>query len=74
MMSLTFSLFTQVSGSGPLGPLVKLSRLIPRFSLNYMYFISWPTLIFFEVACSLTVLDCTLRKIQPNIQGGVAKL
>ena len=24
MMSLTFGLFTQVSGSGPLGPLVKL--------------------------------------------------
>ena len=25
MMSLTFGLFTQVSGSGPLGPLVKLA-------------------------------------------------
>ena len=37
-------------------------------------FISWPTLFFFEVACSLIVLDCTLRKIQPNIQGGGAKL
>ena len=27
MMSLTFDLFTQVSGSGPLGPLVALSNL-----------------------------------------------
>ena len=31
-------------------------------------------LFFFEVACSLIVLDCTLRKIQPNIQGGGTKL
>ena len=28
MMSLTFGLFTQVSGSGPLGPLVNFYRLI----------------------------------------------
>ena len=28
----------------------------------------------FEVACSLIVLDCTLGEIQPNIQGGGAKL
>ena len=35
-------------------------------------FISWPTLFFFEVASSLIVLECTLRKIQPNIQGGGA--
>ena len=34
--------------------------------------ISWPTLFFFEVASSLIVLHCTLRKIQPNIQGGGA--
>ena len=27
MMSLTFGLFTQVSGSGPLGPLVYLPRV-----------------------------------------------
>ena len=27
MMSLTFGLFTQVSGSGPLGPLVKVHHL-----------------------------------------------
>ena len=27
MMSLTFDLFTQVSGSGPLGPLVKSSNM-----------------------------------------------
>ena len=31
-------------------------------------------LIFFEVASSLVVLDCTLRKIQLNIQVGGAKL
>ena len=37
-------------------------------------FISWPTLFSFEVACSLIVLGCTLRKIQQNIQGGGAKL
>ena len=35
-------------------------------------FISWPTLFFFEVASSLIVLHCTLRKIQQNIQGGGA--
>ena len=29
-------------------------------------------LFFFEVASSLIVLHCTLRKIQPNIQGGGA--
>ena len=28
MMSLTFGLFTQVSGSGPLGPLVNLSCMV----------------------------------------------
>ena len=35
MMSLTFGLFTQVSGSGPLGPLVLLSTCIlgPFFSV-----------------------------------------
>ena len=36
--------------------------------------ISWPTLFLFEVACSLIVLDCTLRKIQQNIKVGGAKL
>ena len=36
--------------------------------------ISWPTLFFFEVACSLIVLDCTPRKIQQNIKVGGAKL
>ena len=30
MMSLTFGLFTQVSGSGPLGPLVIVASLINR--------------------------------------------
>ena len=38
------------------------------------YFISWPTLFFFEVACSLIVLDCTLRKNKQNIKVGGAKL
>ena len=34
MMSLTFGLFTQVSGSGPLGPLVRLcmKNLVNRIS------------------------------------------
>ena len=32
MMSLTFGLFTQVSGSGPLGPLVK--KIIQECSLG----------------------------------------
>ena len=31
MMSLTFGLFTQVSGSGPLGPLVWSSRLLVEY-------------------------------------------
>ena len=34
MMSLTFGLFTQVSGSGPLGPLV-LTKLCPFFDLEF---------------------------------------
>ena len=34
MMSLTFGLFTQVSGSGPLGPLVK--EDISLFTLTYL--------------------------------------
>ena len=38
------------------------------------YFISRSALFFFEVACSLIVLDCNLRKIQQNIQVGGAKL
>ena len=41
---------------------------------NKQKFISWPTLFLFEVACSLIVLDCTLRKIQQNIKVGGAKL
>ena len=40
----------------------------------YVFFISWPTLFLFEVACSLIKLDCTLRKIQQNIKAGGAKL
>ena len=37
MMSLTFGLFTQVSGSGPLGPLVfsYLSSLAVKFGVVY---------------------------------------
>ena len=41
MMSLTFGLFTQVSGSGPLGPLVSLCKMIGNtevysYTLNYL--------------------------------------
>ena len=40
MMSLTFSLFTQVSGSGPLGPLVFLNPPLPDIAnLSTKYFI-----------------------------------
>ena len=35
MMSLTFDLFTQVSGSGPLGPLV--------LTWNYLWSLKWPS-------------------------------
>ena len=42
------------------------------FSQKQRMIISWPTLFFFEVASSLIVLHCTLRKIQQNIQGGGA--
>ena len=31
MMSLTFGLFTQVSGSGPLGPLVIITPFVPKY-------------------------------------------
>ena len=34
MMSLTFGLFTQVSGSGPLGPLVFFLELIAALGLK----------------------------------------
>ena len=47
--------------------------MIQNLNLKFS-FISWPTLFLFEVARSLFVLDCTLRKIQPNIKGGGAKL
>ena len=36
MMSLTFGLFTQVSGSGPLGPLV-VTKYYKMASVSYMY-------------------------------------
>ena len=49
---------------------VSLSIIPSEF--GYVILISWPTLFFFEVASSLIVLHCTLRKIQPNIQGGGA--
>ena len=42
MMSLTFGLFTQVSGSGPLGPLVLLGK-IPCFT-NYCNKVSYEAL------------------------------
>ena len=42
--------------------------------MEYEIIISWPTLFVFEVACSLIVLYCTLRKIQQNIKVGGAKL
>ena len=35
MMSLTFGLFTQVSGSGPLGPLVSLKSLLRGQLVKY---------------------------------------
>ena len=47
---------------------------IDLYKQVYVSVISWPILVFFEVACSLVVLHCTLRKIQPNIQGGGAYL
>ena len=34
MMSLTFGLFTQVSGSGPLGPLVCMVVFMQRFNVS----------------------------------------
>ena len=40
MMSLTFGLFTQVSGSGPLGPLV---------NIQHRYCVRSITLIAFEI-------------------------
>ena len=49
-------------------------HLLRRKTETVCPIISWPTLIFFEKACSLIVLDCTLRKIQRNIQVGGAKL
>ena len=37
MMSLTFGLFTQVSGSGPLGPLVVEKSFSDFFNKKYQY-------------------------------------
>ena len=47
MMSLTFGLFTQVSGSGPLGPLV--SELFPFSNFQYRNGVRSITLILFEI-------------------------
>ena len=41
MMSLTFGLFTQVSGSGPLGRLVQFCRQFPKFFLYTVDIDSW---------------------------------
>ena len=54
MMSLTFGLFTQVSGSGPLGPLVLaggrggggLNKLSLDNHFSYYYLELWPFEIF----------------------------
>ena len=40
MMSLTFGLFSQVSGSGPLGPLVYFYLFYVYLSLRYCVFVS----------------------------------
>ena len=37
MMSLTFGLFTQVSGSGPLGPLVMVHCLLSSFCVKVTF-------------------------------------
>ena len=39
MMSLTFGLFTQVSGSGPLGPLVYVQIFYIMFSRHHRLFL-----------------------------------
>ena len=41
MMSLTFGLFTQVSGSGPLGPLVKIFRMVTKIDFNFLRIFGW---------------------------------
>ena len=40
MMSLTFGLFTQVSGSGPLGPLVK-DHIVSKISDLFKLYLVW---------------------------------
>ena len=49
MMSLTFGLFTQVSGSGPLGPLVLLTVFINDNFLFYSVYVGGNFLFFFCV-------------------------
>ena len=48
MMSLTFGLFTQVSGSGPLGPLVFFSVYSSESFLLFFFFSSFVYLPFFS--------------------------
>ena len=43
MMSLTFGLFTQVSGSGPLGPLVEKMREASPIFFSTNYFCNFQT-------------------------------
>ena len=53
MMSLTFGLFTQVSGSGPLGPLV-----LDSFQLSVLVYIRYICFVFSLFTCICIVYIC----------------
>ena len=51
MMSLTFGLFTQVSGSGPLGPLVSKSQTLKIFFFLPDLVISLRKVVYLHIIC-----------------------
>ena len=56
MMSLTFGLFTQVSGSGPLGPLVNISGFSTfQSGVLRLIYTRCAAHVFFIVSCSYHV-------------------
>ena len=62
MMSLTFGLFTQVSGSGPLGPLVFSNNLVQCFKLFCFCLADTENIRFVFAAVKDTILQLNLKE------------
>ena len=65
MMSLTFGLFTQVSGSGPLGPLVSSVKVL--FFFCVFFFGANPCQLNLIACCCILKLRLVFGKIQKRL-------